>query len=126
MLEETERLRDEETKCREGEFYANGEDISGIDCLAKGNGFGACYISSNSADAQGRAIRTDAADSSSGCFDSFKYCRGVRQTKPAGFAQISSDFAGFSERNGDPNRTGSRSRDADAGRYDPLSSGRSG
>lgn len=98
---------EKEVKQKEGGKEDGDSELSGFDCLAKGNGFGSDGLSSDEGISKGRTIRSDESGASGSGFDSVEHSRGTRTEIDGGVSQFSLD----SERltGGSPNPTNDRS-----------------
>jgi error-prone DNA polymerase len=102
--EATERRSDEgEENSRDfdKEIYETGiegQNISGFDCVAEGEGISQIGLCGNSSDAPGRALWVDQPDAAGGDFHTFKHRGGPCPTESSGLSKIPEDFARFARR----------------------------
>jgi type II restriction/modification system DNA methylase subunit YeeA len=87
----------------EGENDGNGSQLSGVDRLAEGDGFGGVGLSGDQAVSEGRALRADQSGQAVGGFHSVQHSGRPGQKIDGGVSEFLVDCERFKSRDGDPN-----------------------
>jgi len=128
--EGTQARRHEGTELETTNFqeidYESDQNVSGPDCLAESHGLGASCLSTHTANTDGREIRLDQSDASSGGVHPIEHRGRIRQTKHTGLSEVSSNGQEFPGGTGNAIRVGDRSDDAAGQPADHRSNDRGG
>lgn len=87
----------------EGENNGNGSQLSRVDRLAEGDGFGGIGVSGNEAISQGRALRIDQSSQTVSGFHSVQHSGRSGQKIDGGVSEFLVDCKRFKSRDGNPN-----------------------
>ena len=87
------------------EDTSEGQNVSGFDCLAEGDGVGSAGLREHETDTGFRTVWADDSDAAGGRFDSIQHRRGARTAKPPRLHPISEKRARFADGIADANHT---------------------